>query len=64
MDLYKPIKAGLEFFYPRMNKGGYIFVHDFKWGRVRNAVTEFCTSQDVGYVVIPDQCQSAIIVKG
>lgn len=25
MDLYKPIKAGLEFFYPRMNKGGVHF---------------------------------------
>ena len=28
-DLYNPTKAGLEFFYPRMNSGGYIFLHDY-----------------------------------
>lgn len=29
MDLYKPIMAGLEFFWPRLSYGGAIFVHDF-----------------------------------
>lgn len=28
-DLYKPIINGSEYFYPRLNKGGYIFVHDY-----------------------------------
>ncbi len=28
-DLYAPIYAGLEFFYPRMIKGGVILVHDY-----------------------------------
>jgi hypothetical protein len=28
-DLYQPILAGLEFFYPRMVSGGVILVHDF-----------------------------------
>ena len=28
-DLYKPTLAGLEFFWPRMSKGGFIFIHDF-----------------------------------
>lgn len=28
-DLYEPILEGLKFFYPRMEKGGYIFVHDY-----------------------------------
>jgi hypothetical protein len=28
-DLYDPILAGLEFFYPRMTEGGVILVHDY-----------------------------------
>ena len=28
-DLYKPIYDGLSYFWPRMVKGGYIFVHDY-----------------------------------
>lgn len=29
VDLEESIYAGLEYFYPRMNEGGYIFVHDY-----------------------------------
>jgi O-methyltransferase len=34
VDLYKPTYAGLEFFYPRLQEGGVIFVHDYNsgWG--------------------------------
>jgi O-methyltransferase len=28
-DLYQPMLEGLKYFYPRISKGGYIFVHDF-----------------------------------
>jgi O-methyltransferase len=28
-DLYKPTRAGLEFFYPRLSEGGYMFLHDY-----------------------------------
>jgi O-methyltransferase len=28
-DLYKPILAGLQFFYPKIENKGYIFVNDF-----------------------------------
>ena len=28
-DLYKPILAGLEFFYPRLEEGGYIMIHEY-----------------------------------
>jgi O-methyltransferase len=28
-DLYQPMREGLRYFYPRLTKGGYIFVHDF-----------------------------------
>ena len=29
VDLYKPLLAGLEYFWPRMAENGYIFVHDY-----------------------------------
>lgn len=66
-DLYKPIKAGLEFFYPRMAPGGYIFVDDFRHPKllgVRKAVMEFCQREKIGYVSLPDgNDATAIIVK-
>lgn len=62
-DLYEPTKAGLDFFYPRMSAGGYIFVHDFaELKGVRKAVCEFC-SNGIGYMRLPDECHSAVIVK-
>lgn len=65
MDLYIPILAGLEFFYPRMNPGGYIFIHDFRGGLpgVRRAVEEFCKKEKIGIVVLPDECGTAVISK-
>lgn len=29
VDLYMPTLAGLEFFYPRLEKGGYILIHEY-----------------------------------
>ncbi|MDR1266880.1 MAG: class I SAM-dependent methyltransferase [Holosporales bacterium] len=29
MNFYKPMRAGLEFFYPRLHEGGVIFAHDY-----------------------------------
>lgn len=29
MDLYQPTLEGLRFFYPRMQQGGIIAIHDF-----------------------------------
>lgn len=43
-DLYQPTLAGLEYFYPRMVKGGVILIHDYFSGAcngVRMAVREF-----------------------
>ena len=34
-DIYQPIYDGISYFYPRLNKGGYIMIHDYnneKWG--------------------------------
>lgn len=63
-DLFESTKNGLNFFYPRMNAGGYIFVHDFaELQGVRKAVYEFCGSVGVGYMRLPDENHSAVIVK-
>lgn len=65
-DLYEPIYRGLQFFYPKLVKGGYIFVHDFNndsYKGARKAVEQFCSEENVGYVVIPDVGGSAIICK-
>lgn len=65
-DLYEPIYAGLEYFYPRLVKGGYILVHDynnFHYKGVKEAVNEFCKKYEIGFVPIVDRSFSIIITK-
>ncbi|MFT3932969.1 MAG: TylF/MycF/NovP-related O-methyltransferase [Chitinophagaceae bacterium] len=65
-DLYEPIYSGLQFFYPRLVKGGYIFIHDFnndEYKGARKAVEQFCTEQQISFVPMPDAGGSAIISK-
>lgn len=64
-DLYAPILAGLEYFYPRLAEGGYIFVHDFNGVTckgVRAAVEEFSNKYHVGYVCLPDSIEKGTAV--
>lgn len=65
-DLYQPIKDGLEYFYPRLNDGGYIFIHDYDthvYPGVKRAVEEYCESNKIQIVPIMDRCLSVIIAK-
>lgn len=67
MDLYQPIKAGLEYFYPRLTGGGYIFVHDCNIGHInykgaRIALLELAEKEKIGYVMLPDN-KTAVITK-
>jgi O-methyltransferase len=65
-DLYEPILAGLEYFYPRLEAGGYIFVHDFnneEYKGARKAVIEFCNKNKVAYLPVGDIGGTAIISK-
>jgi len=65
-DLFNPILAGLEFFYPKLEKGGYIFIHDFNnsdYKGVREAVMKFCKEKNIGYLPIPDGGGSIVITK-
>ncbi|MBR3622795.1 MAG: class I SAM-dependent methyltransferase, partial [Selenomonadaceae bacterium] len=63
-DLYKPILAGLEFFYPRLNPGGYIFVDDYgQIEGVRQAVLEYSQANGCGYMRLSDNTRTAVVVK-
>ena len=65
-DLYEPIKAGLEFFYPRMPKGGLLMLHDYSslfWKGAKQAVDEFCKASGEFVVLLPDKSGSAFIRK-
>jgi O-methyltransferase len=63
-DLYQPTLEGLKFFYPRLNSGGYIFVHDFhsrNFPGCGDAVREFIKATGAKYIPITDQGGSVII---
>ena len=65
-DLYNPILAGLEYFYPRLVKGGYIFVHDFgnwHYTGVKKAVYKYLETHSMAIVPIVDLGRSIIITK-
>jgi O-methyltransferase len=66
VDLYSPTLAGLEYFYPRLLRGGAIFVHDYNNARyrgVRVAVDEFIERTGCPAVPIPDSAGSMVIPK-
>ncbi len=65
-DLYAPMKAGLEFFYPLMSKGGFLFIHDYSsgfWDGAKKATDEFCVEHGEFVVLMPDKSGSAFIRK-
>lgn len=62
-DLYNPTLTGLEFFWPRMSRGGFIFVHDYDIKTVERAVNEFCRREQIGFVHVADCCHSVILAK-
>ncbi len=66
MDLEKPIRDGLEVFWPRLVPGGVLLVHDYlspQYPGVKKAVDEYF--QSVGTVVLPwcDRLGTAVAVR-
>ena len=48
LDLYEPIKGAIEYFYPRMVKGGAMVIDEYgfpRWPGAKKAVDEFCREQ-------------------
>ena len=65
-DLYAPTKAGLEFFYARMPKGGIFFLHDYSslhWNGSKLAIDEFCKDYGENVILMPDKSGSAFFRK-
>jgi len=67
LDIYKPTVAALEFFYPRLSPGAYVFVHDFNSPEssyaMRRAVTPFLASKPEKLIELPDEWGSAVFRK-
>jgi len=64
-DLYQPMLEGLKYFYPRLVRGGYIFVHDFfsdTFTGTKEAVMEYARINEIIFVPIGDNC-SIVIIK-
>ena len=71
-DLYEPTLAGLEFFYPRLNEGGVMIIHDYENMRfkgIRQAVKEYeqklvaMGEKPMKLVPIGDLHGSCVIIK-
>ncbi len=64
-DLYRPTRAGLEFFYPRLSPGGVLLVHDYnpKWEGVITAVNDFMKTIPESLVILPDMYGTAMIIR-
>ena len=63
MDIYLPTKAAIEFFYPRLSRGGYMILHDYnniRWPGIKKAVDEYFKRTPIQ---MPDNGGSAIIQK-
>lgn len=68
VDFEQAIYDGLEYFYPRLNEGGYIFVHDYNSSTlkgVRNAIQKYekVNGLKLAKVPIPDLCGTLVITK-
>ncbi|MFX0186806.1 MAG: TylF/MycF/NovP-related O-methyltransferase [Candidatus Hodarchaeota archaeon] len=68
LDLYEPTLAALEFFYSRINPGGYIFIHDYNNPHesergVYKAVNKFFIGKLEKIIELPDKWGSALIRK-
>lgn len=63
-DLYLPAIKGLEFFYPRLEKGGLICIHDYfadTFLGIKKAVDEFCDNNNVSIMPVGDNISVSIL---
>lgn len=65
-DLEETLFQGLKYFYPRLNKGGYIMIHDYNvLEGARRSVDRYEKEYEIilAKFPIPDACGSIIITK-
>ncbi len=57
VDLYESTRDSLEFFYPRMSKGGILISHDYHADGVKKAFTDFFKDKKEHVIQLPvSQC--------
>lgn len=65
-DLYEPTRQGLAYFWPRMEKGGVIMIHDYnsvQFPGVGKAVREFVVEKGIMPVPLADLHGSVLLTK-
>jgi O-methyltransferase len=63
-DLYNPMYEGLKYFYPRLEKGGYIFIHGFfneYFTGAKQAVLDYNKIENIHFVPLGDNCSIGIV---
>lgn len=66
LDLYDPIKGAVQYFYPRMVKGGVMVIDEYgfpRWPGARKAVDEFCKEHKLTTPVSLTTGNGALIKK-
>lgn len=66
LNLYDPVKAALDLFYPALSPGGYILVSDYYapfYKGTKEAVDKWCEENNKSIVPVADFYGSAIIQK-
>lgn len=65
VDLYNPTKAGLEYFYPKMEKGGVILIHDHNpdWPGIMKAIDEFEQNIQEVFIQLNDKDSTIMMIK-
>ena len=53
LDLHDPTLAALEYFYPRLVKGGIVVCDDYDWPGARKAIERFCARHGVAFEATP-----------
>lgn len=66
VDVYAGTRAGLEWFWTRLSKGGIIMIHDYNCNNcpgVKKAVDEFAMSMNTAPICLSDRAGSAVLIK-
>lgn len=53
VDLYDPTLACVEFFYPRLTRGGLLISDDYSWPGACKAIDEFCAERKIEFTITP-----------
>ncbi len=65
-DLGAPFLAALQYFYPRMVRGGFLIMHDYSnlyWEGAERVIDEFFAEKPEQLIPIPDKSGTAVVRK-